>query len=244
MSINTKICIPCAADNLPDFINQINIAQNHTNHIELRLDALINTSQNINYQDIDIIFKNINKNTKTIVTCRQKQYGGFFKDLLEDNNQKQQEILQYANDIGCDYIDIDYPIYNNIKISNLKSKIIISHHEFETKSPINIDNLNQIKQKMLDTNADILKFAIHCNNDQDAKSLYSLLNINNNTPIILIGMGISGKITRIISPILGSYLTFAMLKEQEKKQKQYTAPGQIEITELKLLYKQINNSIK
>ena len=169
--------------------------------------------------------------------------------MLEDNNQKQQEILQYANNIGCDYIDIDYPVYNNIKISNLKSKIIISHHEFETKSPINIDNLNQIKQKMLDTNADILKFAIHCNNDQDAKSLYSLLNIDNNInnkPIILIGMGISGKITRIISPILGSYLTFAMLKEQEqeKKQKQYTAPGQIEITELKLLYKQLNNIIK
>ena len=114
----------------------------------------------------------------------------------------------------------------------------------ETKSPINIDNLNQIKQKMLDTNADILKFAIHCNNDQDAKSLYSLLNnnINNNKPIILIGMGTCGKITRVISPILGGYLTFAMLKEQENRK--YIAPGQIEITELKLLYKKINNIIK
>ena len=237
MQINTKICIPCAADNLKDLNNQINIAQNHTNYIEIRLDALIKEEHTINYQDIDKIFANINKNTKIIATCRQKKYGGFF----ENNTHKQQEILQYANNICCDYIDIDYPIYNNIKISNLKSKIIISHHEFDNIRNINIEKLKKIKQKMEQTNAEIMKFAIHCTNNRDAELLYCLLHKNTQQkPIILIGMGIAGRITRVISPLLGSYLTFAMLKQQE----QYTAPGQIEITELKLLYQHINKVIK
>ena len=245
MPINPKICIPCAADNLQDFISQINIAQEQTNYIELRLDALFSKTNNISLDNINTIFNSIKPNIKTIATCRQKKYGGFF----ENNTQKQKEILQHANDFGCDYIDIDYPIYNKIKISNLTAKTIISYHEFENQNNININNLNKIKKAMSETSADIIKLAIHCNNNQDVNILYSLLNtdinqkINNNNKkkIIIIGMGDAGKITRIITPILGGYLTFAMLKEQENSQ--FNAPGQIDITELKLLYNNINNLI-
>ena len=252
MPINPKICIPCASDNLQDFIYQINIAQDQTNYIELRLDALFSKNNNLYLNNINTLFKSIKPNIKIIATCRQKKYGGFF----EDSTEKQQEILQYANDCGCHYIDIDYPIYNMIKISNLTAKTIISYHEFESQNNtninnININNLNKIYKDMSESSADIIKLAIHCNNNQDVKALYSLLNTdinqhsNNNKKIILIGMGEAGKITRIITPILGGYLTFAMLKEQEQNLnlKQFNAPGQINISELKLLYKNINNLI-
>lgn len=235
LSFASKICIPCAADNVDNFLEEINLIQKNQDikYIELRLDSL--NLDDLNNSNIKKIFANINPNIKTIATCRQKQHGGHFTG----DTQIQQQILQYANDLGCDYIDIDHPIYNQININNLKAKIIISYHNFENTPDIKI--LNKLKDDMLQTDADIIKIAVFSNNTDDAKSIYSLLVQNNSKPIITIGMGSIGKITRAVAPILGSYLTFAKIKESNDK---FRAPGIIEFEELKILYQQLQNISK
>ena len=232
LSLASKICIPCAADNVDNFLEEINLIQTNQDikYIEIRLDSL--NFHDLNNSNIKKIFANINPNIKTIATCRQKQYGGHFRN----DTLAQQQILQYANDLGCNYIDIDYPIYNQIKINNLNAKKIISYHNFKN-TPDN-ESLNKIKDDMLQTDADIIKIAVMSNNHNDAKSIYSLLVQEDSKPIITIGMGNYGKITRVVAPILGSYLTFAKIKNSKSK---IDIPGIIEIDKLQLLYTQLKN---
>jgi 3-dehydroquinate dehydratase type I len=47
-------------------------------------------------------------------------------------------------------------------------------------------------------------------------------------------MGKEGKISRIISPLVGSYLTYAALTKGKE-----TAPGQITVSELKKAWKNL-----
>jgi 3-dehydroquinate dehydratase-1 len=53
--------------------------------------------------------------------------------------------------------------------------------------------------------------------------------------MIVLGMGDKGKITRVLQPYLGGYLTFASLDGSN------SAPGQIDYNDLEKLYTNINS---
>jgi 3-dehydroquinate dehydratase-1 len=52
--------------------------------------------------------------------------------------------------------------------------------------------------------------------------------------MIVLGMGHLGKLSRVISPLLGAYLTFASLNTP-------TAPGQLSLQELQIKYNTLLN---
>ncbi len=64
------------------------------------------------------------------------------------------------------------------------------------------------------------------NNKEDIIKILRLANEFENN-IISIGMGDKGKITRILSPLFGSVVSYASFKNKS------SAPGQIDIEELK-----------
>lgn len=246
-----NIYVPCTATNtssiesLKSFIQNLSQIGKQHNQIELRLDTIKNIHQDIKHENIKKIFAHIkqlekksNSQIKIIATCRQQQYGG---DFSGDTNQ-QQQILQQANNLGANYIDIDLDIFKQITISNQKAKIVISYHNFH-QTPSDL-KLRETQEQMQSTNADIIKIAVMNQNQDDAKRIYTLLtnqhSKDNKTtkPQIIIGMGEAGKITRVVAPLLGSYLTFATINNNSN-----SADGQIEISKLKLLYRQLDQII-
>jgi len=126
-----------------------------------------------------------------------------------------------------DYIDVDVKTPPKLikKLKRSSKKLIISHHNFE-KTP---RNLLQLYKKMRSYKPDIIKFATKINKSRDIANLFSLIikAQEDNQPIITLGMGEKGKITRILAPKLGNYLYYAPINPKDA-----TAPGQLTYQEL------------
>ncbi len=79
-----------------------------------------------------------------------------------------------------------------------------------------------------------MKLATKIHANEDIKTLIRLLlDKKPNEEMIVIGMGDKGKITRLINPLLGSYLTYASTEYSQ------SAPGQIPINLLRAVYQRI-----
>ena len=204
------MCITVVGHSLELFLLRLEKAQTLANCVELRVDYI----QNINSGMLGVIAKHINK--KSILCCRSKKDLGNFEGTLEEQNK----ILQKGNNLGFNYLDIDLPIADKITIQNKKSKFILSHHDF--KETLDLKALKTIAACMRDFKPDVLKFAVMANSHTDVKTLFQLLlSKKENENMIVLGMGNHGKITRLLAPLLGGYLTFASLEETQ------SAPGQI-----------------
>lgn len=140
-------------------------------------------------------------------------------------DRKNNENLLRAIDAGCEYIDIDSsnPEKNHIiqYAQNKQCKIIQSMHDYNTTPP---------SFKIDDLKGDYIKIATTINSFDDSQRLLNLLQKRNN--LIIIGMGDKGLYVRVISPLLGSFLTYASI---DKK----TAPGQITVEEMVTIYKKM-----
>ncbi len=201
-----KICTPVFGKTLNEFLKNLTQVQEISEMVELRVDSL-----NLTKKDLILISKRIRK--ETILTSRNK------------------EIITNSLNLGFDFIDIDLSMINDLKLSkNDKSKIIVSFHDHE-KTP-RIDRLKLLVDQMRKFGAGVIKIATVVNSDQDVKNLFQILvDKKENEKMIIIGMGKSGRVTRIFGPLLGSFLTFASTKFGE------SAPGQIDIEKMKNIYK-------
>lgn len=227
MKKDVKICTVVTGKNLEEFLNNLKKVQKVSDFIELRVDYI----EDLKLEDLDIIKKNTIK--ENIFTCRSLEEGGLFKGSTEELLQ----IIYRAIELEFNHIDIEVSKLDLINISKCKEnvKIIGSYHNF--KETPNLNNLNDIVKKIADYDfVSIAKLATMSNNSEDTINLTKLL-INNpaDKDLIVLGMGEEGKITRIISPLLGGYLTFASLGECK------SASGQINLDELKKIYKSLKN---
>ena len=205
---NIKICTPVIGKTLKEFLENLEKIQEISEMVELRVDHIKNLSEN----DLKLIRKKTIK--EAIFTCRRK------------------EIILKALNLGFDYIDVDFSLIEELKLSkSKKTKIIASFHDYK-KTP-GIQELTLIVDRMRECNVEILKIATMVNDNQDVNSLFKiLLNRKKDEKMIIVGMGKKGQITRVLGPLLGSFLTFASTQYGE------TASGQIEINELKKSYGQ------
>jgi 3-dehydroquinate dehydratase I len=170
--------------------------------------------------DEDQIKQIFSHSTPTIATCRPDKKG------IQDQLRR----LMLAIDSGAKYVDLEFEaeleqrekIMKYAKAHNCK--IIISYHNFIRTLPSK--ELHQIAEDCFKMGADIAKVATQVNSIADAANLLSLYNINK--PIVAIGMGESGKLTRIIAPLLGAEFTFAAMDDGNA-----TAPGQIKYQRMK-----------
>jgi 3-dehydroquinate dehydratase type I len=96
-------------------------------------------------------------------------------------------------------------------------QLIISYHNFE-KTP-DLSELEEISELCHTQHADIVKIACMVNNEQDILNLKSLY--NKKYPIIAVGMGETGIITRIRACEWGAPFTFVAANADET-----TVPGQ------------------
>ncbi len=212
------VCLSIAdvsADEAMDILSKVNLA-------ELRLDRI-----NFDKKDIKRLFST---RTKTIVTYRQNK---------KTNENERKDILIEAIKNGASMVDIEVENSDDFKNEIIKiakknkSTVIISYHDFE-KTPV-IRELEQILNWCFESGADIAKIACQTNNAEDAARILALYSFGK--PLISLGMGDAGKITRIAAPLLGAPFTYASLVKSKQ-----TAPGQIEADKLESIIKMIQES--
>ena len=158
--------------------------------------------------------------TPTIATCRP--------DNLD--SEQQINLLTTAIMAGASYVDIEIEAprsqqENLIKLAREhRCKVIISYHNFQ-ETP-GLRDLFRIVDRCYELGADVAKVATLAKSNKDCVHLLSLYSADK--PLVALGMGKEGKITRILAPLLGAEFTFAAMDEGEA-----TAPGQINYSRLK-----------
>ncbi len=174
---------------------------------EVRLDL-------IDFADRDL--ERIFSSGKTVATHRQ---------LENLDNSRRKDILISAIKHGATYVDIEVENSDAFKLELKEAaslagcKTIVSYHDYE-KTPA-MRELEQIITWCFEGGADLAKIACKAESAADAARLLSLYSLGK--PVISIGMGEAGRITRVAAPLLGAPFTYASLDSARE-----TAPGQID----------------
>lgn len=215
-----RICAVVTGKTMEEFLGNLEKIREIADMVELRVDYIDRFSVN----DIDLI--KIKTFKHAIFTCRKKEEGGFFKGA----ESERKTILQKAMEAGFDYVDIELSSAGEfVPFRRGGAKIILSFHDF-AKTPV-LQELDEIKKQMKVNGCDIMKFATFVKDERDINILFKfLLDKKDDEEMIVTGMGEKGRKVRILGPLLGSYLTYASTSYSK------SAPGQIEINELKKLY--------
>jgi len=100
--------------------------------------------------------------------------------------------------------------------------VVISFHDFEHTPTL--AELHKVMNESEALGADVVKIATQVNNEDDLRTLASLLLTNPDKRLVVIAMGEVGLLSRIFFPALGSRLTFAYVE-------QASAPGQLSLEE-------------
>jgi 3-dehydroquinate dehydratase-1 len=164
---------------------------------EIRLDAM--AEPELTPQNIRRIFS---CRARLVATCRPGKLG----------DEKRKECLSLAIDSGAAYVDIEVEAPDSYKMELAEKarakgcKVIVSYHDYRRTPPE--AELRQIIRWCFDSGADIAKIACMAQNDGDNARLLGLLD-GSAGKVIVIGMGMKGRVTRIAAPLLGSPFTYA-----------------------------------
>jgi 3-dehydroquinate dehydratase / shikimate dehydrogenase len=215
------ICVPIVGPTMSRALEDIPKASELADIIELRLDLID-----------DVNLANLLKATDkpVIVTNRNKREGGQFKGSEEDRIK----FLQEAIDAEVDYIDIEAgtprEFLQPILEKKCKTKKILSYHHFS----LTPESLIEYYETMSETPAEIIKLVTYAKNITDNIIVFNLLRHAqiSGKKIISFCMGDLGEISRILSPIMGGFLTFGSLDSGKE-----SAPGQIPASVLRDIYR-------
>jgi len=211
-----RICTVVRGNTPGEFLERLERAERVSDMVELSIDSIKNFSVN------DIARIRAKTTKESIFTCRKREEGGFF----EGSEPARAAILEQADKEGFDYLDVEFSSYQSVRGGSGNTKRICSFHDFQ-KTP-SLEKLEEMVENMKHAKPDIIKIATMVNSDNDVKNLFSLLlRKPDEENMIVVGMGEKGKITRILAPLLGGYLTYASFEDNA------SAPGQIDVRVLK-----------
>ncbi len=213
------ICIPIMVRDTEDALLKIEKANHLADILEFRLDGM----GSFRLEDM------IRAASKPlIVTYRSKAEGG--KGTA--GYATQTDYLLDAAIKGAGFIDVEYrmPLEFRQKIFQTrgKSKIILSNH-LSDGTPTS-DQLEAIFKEMAATGADVVKIVTQAHDPDDNLRVLNLIPLAKamGVEVIPFCMGATGRMSRIASPLLGGYLTFAALEADQE-----SAAGQIPVREMR-----------
>jgi 3-dehydroquinate dehydratase / shikimate dehydrogenase len=167
-----------------------------------------------------------------IVTNRTKLEGGQFSG----DEASRVAVLREAISAGADYVDIEVSTPREFLQPLLegdrgKSQLILSYHDF-SKTPDRVEAFYEVMSELPGDN--IIKIVTYAQDINDNLQIFKLLRRAKQEGRKMIGlcMGEKGEISRILSPLLGGYLTFGSLERGKE-----SAPGQITARRLKEVYR-------
>ncbi|HSW57857.1 MAG TPA: type I 3-dehydroquinate dehydratase [Dehalococcoidales bacterium] len=139
---------------------------------------------------------------------------------------------------GAAIVDIELSsaaLENVVSRVKKRAQCLISYHNVD-ETP-DLAALMQIVRRQAEAGADIVKVVTHAQSLRDNLCLLELVRLNPKTRVISFAMGDQGRISRILSPLAGAFITFASLETGKE-----SAPGQIEVGEMRRIYQLVQNS--
>lgn len=188
---------------------------------ELRLDLMNLTSREIQ--------KLFSLPLKLIATCRP---GGV-------SESQRLQILRGAVEAGATYVDIEVEASEDFKDEIIGCcrrqgcEVIVSYHNYRSTPPV--PELNRVVETCFKAGADIAKLACRVKSAEECGRLLGLY--EEIRPIIAIGMGPVGKITRIAALAMGAPFTYASADKDRQ-----TAEGQIDRTAMRRILSDIEHA--
>ncbi len=242
--MSTLLCVPIMVRDLDEALADAREAQRlGADLVELRIDEVFSGGDEIETRRILRLIADCP--LPTIVTCRSATEGGSY-DGDEMARVSLYERLGTASGKGEHpprYLDFELEAYT--KSENIRQKInlavdhpsqtrdlstslILSNHDFQQRPA---DLQRRVVRMREQAAAKVHKFAFRARSLRDNLELFEML-AQRDTPMIALGMGEFGLISRVLAPKFGGFLTFAALRPAGA-----TAPGQPTLTELLDLYR-------
>ena len=229
----TLVCVPLMVETVERAIADAVLAGEHgADLVEYRIDELFST-----LDDLPDVLRLVDGSPlPCIVTCRPTWEGGFY-DGDEDERVAMFERLG-TSDTPPRYIDAELAAYTRsaneqMKINlavdhpgqkrDLRTRLILSSHDFSGRPA---DLTRRVLRMQREPAASVNKVAFRARSLRDNLELFDLL-AESPRPMVALGMGEFGLMSRILAPKFGGFLTFASLRDEST-----TAPGQPSIQEL------------
>ena len=219
MAEDLRIAIPVFARNTAGIIRKMERAAALAQVLEIRLDLM---------EEFDLHKILISAPKPVIVTYRSKKEGGNGSAHYSTRIR----LLDDAIEEGADFVDVEFNmplIYREPLLRNRQNtRVIISRHILNATP--SRQALETLLGKMAATGADIVKIVSRARVFEDNRRLLDLIPLARRLGVSLIAfcLGPRGRISRILSPLLGGFLTFASLGEGEG-----SAEGQLPAGEMK-----------
>ena len=190
------------------------LAENGAELVELRLDYIIGP--------IGLKRLLTDRPSPVIVTCRRPEDGGKWSG----NEQERTTLLRHAIAMGVEYVDLEEDLAAQIPRFGSTQRIV-SYHNF-SKTP---DNLEDIHQRLANSDADIVKMATMAHSPHDNVRMLRLVR-DADIPTIAMCMGEIGTYSRLLTGKFGAPFTYATFHHERA-----LAPGQLSFHDMKHIYR-------
>lgn len=217
-----RLCIPILAATTKEAIRKMNRPFRYTGIsdliLELRLDWI---------RDPDMEMLLAHRQRRVLVTNRRREEGGAFSGKEEERVK----MLRDAAAMGADFVDIEVST-NRRLIAGLKkaigsngesrTKLVVSWHDYRSTPSERL--LREKLARCMEWTPDIVKIVTMARSIEDNLNILRLIPHarRKGVEIVAFSMGDAGRISRVVSPLLGGYLGFAAANGHEP-----SAPGQM-----------------
>lgn len=221
------ICIPITGSTQEEALLQIGVSLPRAHVLELRMDLIRG--------DLRTLMEKCRSYpipVKVLVTNRRRGSSPFGENRGEGERIA---VLEEAIRLGADYLDIELDTAESLRQGVLgtavahgnHTRVIISHHDFR-KTP-SFKTLKDIFHDCIESGASVAKIVTQAKNPEDNFTVLGLIPYARGIKkdIIAFCMGEEGRESRIMAPLIGSYLSFASLSHRLT-----SAPGQLTIEEM------------
>lgn len=221
--MTVKICVSISPETVGGAIALVErVESNRADFIEVRLDRLRNFNELSDIANCSRV--------PMIATNRSIRHQGKF---LGSEAERKQILLNAAGN-GFEYVDVELSasgledILGNLREMGVKA--IISFHDFD-KTPSS-PRMGKILEQEIASGADICKVVTMARSSEDNLTTLNFLSkARERAKMVCFAMGELGKPSRLLSPLFGAFFTIASLERSEE-----TAPGQLTIREMRIIY--------
>lgn len=221
--MSVRVCVSILPKNISEALALIEKAEKtQADFVEVRLDSLEETR---NLKDLVE-----STNLPLIATNKLQTEKGFFAGT---DVQRHQTLLSAAKN-GFEYVDVDTssPKYKQVisQLKELGAKPIASYHKFD--GPLSVYAMEKVLDEEIASGACVCKIVTAANQIEDNLPALNFVSwASNKARLVCFCMGAQGKVSRLLSPLFGAYLTFASLEQGGE-----TASGQMSVGEMRRAY--------
>lgn len=221
------ICASLMAGTMERALEKMSNYCHHDDLLELRIDMIA---------DLDLPVLMQAKRGPVIITNRRREEGGGFRGTEKERIS----LLCEAIRLKADYVDLEAATEDELARRVLgaaagrrsHTRIIVSFHNYTATPPE--ASLRKIWNTCRERGGHIVKIATYARYGEDNLRVLSLIpySLKRGQEIIAFCMGEEGRVSRVMAPLLGSYLAYAALDKGEE-----AAPGQMTVKEMKQVLK-------